>query len=79
MRFSFLLAVPAIAGAGLFTFLDARAATPGAMDEMLLGAVTSFLASMGAMRLLVAAVIRKKLGWFALYCALAGVTALSMA
>jgi len=79
VRFSFLLAVPAIAGAGLFTFLDARSAAPGAIDEMLLGAVTSFLASMGAMRLLVAAVIRKKLGWFAVYCVLAGVTALAMA
>ena len=79
VRFSFLLAVPAIAGAGLFTFLDAREAAPGAVDEMLVGGVTSFLASVVAMRLLVAAVIRKKLGWFAAYCAIAGTIAVALA
>lgn len=78
VRFSFLLAVPAIAGAGLFTFLDAREAAPGAVDEMLVGGATSFIASVVGMRMLVAVVMRKKLGWFAVYCAVAGTIAISV-
>jgi undecaprenyl-diphosphatase len=76
VRFSFLLAVPAITGAGLFTFLDAKGGGAGDMTELLVGAAVSFVASLFAMRLLVAAVVRKKLGWFAAYCAVVGAVAI---
>ncbi|MHC4937398.1 MAG: undecaprenyl-diphosphate phosphatase [Planctomycetota bacterium] len=73
VRFSFLLAVPAIAGAGLFTFLDAGEVSD--WTPLGLGAAVAFVSSIFAMRLLVAAVIRRKLGWFAIYCAVVGTVA----
>jgi len=79
LRFSFLLAVPAIAGAGLFTFLDAKGGGSGDLTELLVGATVSFVASLGAMRLLVAAVVRRKLGYFAVYCAVVGAVAIAIA
>jgi len=73
VRFSFLLAVPAIAGAGLFTFLGGgEEGVQVDMLPLLVGAAVSFGASVVAMRLMVAAVVRRKLGWFALYCAVLG-------
>ncbi|MEM8885316.1 MAG: undecaprenyl-diphosphate phosphatase [Planctomycetota bacterium] len=72
VRFSFLLAIPAIAGAGLFTFLDAREGTLGDPVPLIVGAAVAFFASLVAMRVMVAAVVRKKLGWFAGYCAIVG-------
>ena len=78
VRFAFLLAVPAIAGAGLFAFLgggEAEAQT----GPLVIGTVVSFLASMVAMRLMVAAVVKRKLGWFAAYCAIVGTIAIVVA
>ena len=78
VRFSFLLAVPAITGAGLFTFLKAEGGGAGDTTELLVGAAVSFVASLFAMRLLVAAVIRRKLGWFSAYCAIVGAVAIAV-
>jgi len=75
VRFSFLLAIPAIAGAGLFTFLDAERGAVSDWRPLAVGAAVAFASSLVAMRLLVAAVIRRRLGWFALYCAILGATA----
>jgi undecaprenyl-diphosphatase len=78
VRFSFLLAVPAIAGAGLFVFLDAKDGAVSDWTPLLVGALVSFVSSLFAMRLLVAAVIRRKLGWFALYCGVVGASAIAL-
>ena len=76
VRFSFLLAVPAIAGAGLFIFLDSGRAPVSDWTPLFVGAVVSFGSSLVAMRVLLAVVVRRKLLWFALYCAVVGVVAL---
>jgi len=78
VRFSFLLAVPAITGAGLFTFLAAKGGGAGDPTELLVGAAVSFVASLGAMQLLVAVVLRRKLGYFAIYCAIVGSVAIAV-
>jgi undecaprenyl-diphosphatase len=76
VRFSFLLAIPAIAGAGLFLALESGDGAVSDWTPLAVGAVVSFVSSLVAMRLMVAAVVRRKLGWFALYCALVGASAI---
>ncbi len=76
LRFAFLMAVPAIAGAALFDILDgglSRIENPGAVSA---GVFVSFVASMIAMKLMVDVVRRRRLPAFAIYCAALGVTAL---
>ena len=76
VRFSFLLAVPAISRAGLVMVLGADSGVSVDWTPMLVGAAVAFVSSLFAMRLLVAAVIRRKLGWFAAYCAVVGLSAI---
>ena len=69
VTFIFLLAAPAILGAGLLQGIEAletRATLP--WGEIALGTVVSFFASLIAMRLLVGVVKQNRLGWFSLYC-----------
>ena len=76
VRFAFLTAVPAIAGAGILMLFEWR----GDVDPAPLsaGVLASFLTSLLAMRLMVAVVARQRLGWFALYCACAGTLAIAI-
>lgn len=76
VRFSFLMAAPAIAGAGLFMVLDATEGVSIPLGAVLAGMAVSFASSLVAMRLLVRVVARDRLPWFALYCALAGLLAI---
>ncbi|MHC4953175.1 MAG: undecaprenyl-diphosphate phosphatase, partial [Planctomycetota bacterium] len=76
VRLSFLLAIPAIAGAGLFTALDGGNGSTVNAGELIVGAVVSFVASLIAMRLLMVAAVRHKLRWFATYCAVIGSAAI---
>jgi undecaprenyl-diphosphatase len=79
-RFSFLLSVPIILGAGLLQLLD-FVGTPGASDSagllavgFLAAAVSGFL----AIHFLLSFVRRRRLYPFAAYCALLGITALAL-
>lgn len=87
--FSFLIAIPAIAGAAVVQSKDlivlvlkgeslgaATADSPGWM-AMLAGAVTAFLVGVVALRWLRAMISQGKLHWFAYYClTMAGITVL---
>ena len=69
VTFTFLLAAPAILGAGLLEGIDvleARADLP--WGEIAIGTIMSFFSSLIAMRLLVGVVKQNRLGWFSLYC-----------
>ena len=70
-EFSFLLAIPAIAGAFLLEFrkVDLAVLNPPALA---VGMVAAFLAGLAALFLLARAVAGRKLHWFGFYCWLAG-------
>lgn len=76
-RFSFLLAVPALLGAGLFVLGDALASDATVVwGPMLIGVVVSFLAGLLAIGGLLRLLRTGTLYPFAAYCALAGVAVL---
>jgi undecaprenyl-diphosphatase len=64
-RFSFLLSIPAIAGAGLLEFLGAEESLN--WSEMGLAALVSFLTGLAAIHWMVRLVINRRLGLFAYY------------
>lgn len=75
--FSFLIAIPAIAGAVL---IDAvKMLKPGSVEASnapwglyAMGAVVSFFVGIAALRLLIQMLSRQKLHWFGYYCLVAG-------
>jgi undecaprenyl-diphosphatase len=75
-RFSFLMSVPAVAGAGLLSFLDSVApeALPPAFTfmELLAGFASAAVVGYFALQWLLVAVKRRSLRWFALYVILVG-------
>lgn len=71
VRFSFLLAIPAITGALLFKLADAGRAvviTP----LMLAGVISAFLVGLAAIYILIKAVYAGRLKFFGIYCLLVG-------
>ncbi|MEW5827017.1 MAG: undecaprenyl-diphosphate phosphatase [Candidatus Bipolaricaulota bacterium] len=73
-RFSFLLSIPAVAGAAIIAVLDARSLVGGhgaAIDVagVLVGAVAAFVVGLAALRFLLAVLRRGRLWGFAVYCA----------
>ncbi len=79
-RFSFLLSIPALLGAGLWEL--ATATTRGSLTNteiwgLAFAGVVAMLSGLVAIRLLLIAVRRRRLRWFALYCALAGSAAVA--
>ena len=72
LRFAFLLAAPAIGGAGLMMVLKGSWEGSAPVGSLLAGTVVSFLTSLLAMKLMVGVVARRKLGWFSLYCLAVG-------
>jgi len=77
VRFAFLMAAPAIAGAGLIMTLKGDWSNGGLPHlSLAVGTLVSFLFSLMAMKVMVAVVARRRLGWFAAYCALLGVAAI---
>ena len=77
-RFSFLLAIPAIAGAGLFSIIGAH----GNMHErelwgIALGGMVAFLSGILAIKLLLLLLYRGKLAPFGFYCFAIGISALA--
>jgi undecaprenyl-diphosphatase len=75
-RFSFLLALPALAGAGILSLPDLTEPGMFAGREIAVGVMAAFVSSYLAIRFLVAFVSRQRLNVFAAYCVVAGVVAL---
>jgi undecaprenyl-diphosphatase len=77
--FSFLMAVVAIGGAALLELKDLIVdGEPLAysLGPLLLGVAVSFLVGILALRLLMLAVVRGRLRWFAYYCLVVGISTL---
>jgi undecaprenyl-diphosphatase len=75
-RFSFLLSIPALVGAGLLNISELAAASDYSGLEIITGVVAAFLSGYAAIRWLVSFVARERLTGFAWYCAAAGVIGL---
>jgi undecaprenyl-diphosphatase len=71
-RFSFLLALPAVFGAGLLSLFDLQRADSMALPACLAGMAVAFVVGLVSIHLLLAVVRRKRLFAFALYCWLVG-------
>jgi len=80
-RFSFLLAVPALFGAGLLSLWDAvSVGTEGApWLGLFVGTLTAFVVGFGAVKLLLALVSRGRFWVFSIYCVIVGVVVLVVA
>jgi undecaprenyl-diphosphatase len=75
--FSFLMAIPALLGAGVLECLHVLKDgdfTPGAAPrDLVIGAVVSFLVGLGAIDVLIRTLQKGRLRWFAVYCILLGI------
>lgn len=73
-RFSFMIAVPAIAGAVILKTRDMLKGEGGAhsLDVLFVGILVSFLVGVVTLRGLIRLVTNSKLYWFAWYCAAVG-------
>ena len=71
-RFSFLLAIPAIGGAGLLGLKDLRYFQSEDLLAILLGTLVSFLVGYACIKWLLNVIRKGRLAWFALYCWLVG-------
>lgn len=72
--FSFLMAVPVIAGAAVLMLKEIVTGekTAGRADVLVVGTVTSFIIGWVALRWMLAVLARGKFHWFAYYCAVVG-------
>jgi undecaprenyl-diphosphatase len=77
-RFSFLLSLPAVGGAALISLKDLERLPPGELPLYLAGAGAALVAGMLAIHLLLGVLRRRRLGWFAIYCWLAGALGLAI-
>ena len=75
-RFSFLMAMPAIAGAALLHVKDLERLPAGELPVYLAGTGVAFLIGLCAIRLPLGVIRRQRLIWFAGYCWLAGLALL---
>ena len=75
-RYSFLLAIPAIVGAGLLSLKDGLSQMDSIIGMSLLGAVTAALVGYGALKSLLHMVKKGRLYVFAPYCWLVGILAI---
>ena len=75
-RYSFLLSIPAIMGAGILSLKDGLSQTNSVIWMSLLGAVTATLVGYGALKSLLHLVKKGRLHVFAPYCWLVGILAI---
>jgi len=75
-RYSFLLSIPAIVGAGALSFKDSLSQTDIAIWLSLLGAAAAALVGYGALKMLLSVVKKGRLYVFAPYCWLVGILAI---
>ena len=78
-RFSFLLGIPAIAGAGLFTTLDAMESGEGIPPDALIAGALTFFAALAAIAFLMALVKRMSFLPFVIYRMMLGGLLLTLA
>lgn len=71
-RYAFLLGIPAIAGAGLFEFVDLANSSGGIPAETWLGLAVAFVSGYAAIALLLRLIRRAGLVPFGVYCLVAG-------
>ena len=76
-RFSFLLAIPAILGAGLLQVRDLTTIAPGMGPVILAGVVISAVVGYGALKILLRVVIAGNFSLFAYYCWAVGLITLT--
>jgi len=67
-RFSFLMSLPAIAGAALLSLRHAGAVPPADIPAYLAGAVSAFVVGLFAIHFLLGLIRQRRLVWFAVYC-----------
>lgn len=77
-RFSFLLSLPAMAGAAVLTLPDLAETGGLPMSEVIAGTIAAFVAGYAAIRLLLALVARAGLQAFAIYCIVVAVIGLAV-
>ena len=75
-RFSFLLAIPAIGGAGLLTALDMEGSYPFPGPVALAGLVSSFIVGVAALKWLLGWLEEGKFHYFGIYCLCVGLITL---
>ncbi len=71
-EFSFLLSIPAIAGAIIFKINDIAALNTSLLPQYIIGAVISFLSGLLAVYLLLDLIKKGKFGYFGIYCSVIG-------
>lgn len=74
-RFSFLLSLPAIAGALVLQLMDGEASSRGDMGLLVGAALAAFVVGLVAIRLTALAVVQAHFWKFGFYCLLAGIVA----
>ncbi|MDJ0720651.1 MAG: undecaprenyl-diphosphate phosphatase [Desulfobacterales bacterium] len=77
-RFSFLLSIPAVAGAALLVLVEARAQGQVQLAPCLVGGLTALVIGYAALAILVYIIGRGKLFTFAPYCWIAGIAAIAV-
>jgi undecaprenyl-diphosphatase len=75
-RYSFLLSIPAIVGAGALSLKDGLSSTDPAIRLSLMGAAAAALVGYGALKVLLRMVKKGRLHVFAPYCWLVGILAI---
>jgi len=75
-RYSFLLSIPAIIGAGVLSLKEGLSGPDPTVHTALLGAIAAALVGYGALKSLLHVVKNGRLHWFAPYCWLAGIMAI---
>jgi undecaprenyl-diphosphatase len=79
-KFSFLLAIPAIAGAGLLTAIDIDPALVSSLSSgtIIAAFFSSFLVGWAALTWLLKLISKGQFHWFGLYCMVIGILTLSI-
>jgi undecaprenyl-diphosphatase len=77
-EFSFLMAIPAILGAGAYKAIRSKQAWDTAPDALAVGMLVSFVFSIAGLILLKQILLSKKLKWLGAYCAVLGLGALCL-
>ena len=72
-KFSFLLAIPVILGAGLITMMDINNGFSISMDTVLIGFFTSFITGILSLKWLLKTLEKGEFYYFGLYCIVLGV------
>ena len=77
-RFSFLLAIPAISGAGLLTALEIGGSFPIPLNVAIAGFISSFIIGILALKWLLGWLEQGKFYYFGIYCLVIGITTISI-